>query len=145
MEWGALCMIPGQNVLYHLICWSGVQVFGPPYMKSQFSGAIYLFLNFKRIIFMHCRTTWSCRYRALPSNSGLDSIGKDSWSTRRVDCCRQLHTVGFGMARAWGPLASLCAECPKAKGIWEITRICHLSNWLRSKDESSYINQMEKN
>ena len=69
-----------------------------------------------------CRTTQSCRHKALLSSSGPDSIKKDSRSARRADCSRQpqarLHTVGFGLARARRPIGSLCAEWPKAILLW---------------------------
>ena len=54
-----------------------------------------------------CRTTQSCRHKALLSSSGPDSIKKDSQSPRRVDRSRQrqarLHTVGFGLAEGRRP------------------------------------------
>ena len=54
-----------------------------------------------KYLLQHCfRTTWRCWHKALLSNSGPDSIEKDSWSTCRADCSSQrqarLHTVGFG-------------------------------------------------
>ena len=76
-----------------------------------------------------CRTTRSCRHKALLSSSGPDSIEKDSQSARRADCSRQrqarLHTVGFGLARAGGPIASLLAEWPKASLLCgtQVTRV----------------------
>ena len=37
----------------------------------------------------------------------------------------RLHTVGFGLARAGGPIASLCAEWPKASILCcsQVTRV----------------------
>ena len=76
--------------------------------------------NYKMIYVLQqrCRTTRSCRHKALLSSSGPDSIKKYSWSAHRADRSRQrqarLHTVGFGLARAGGLIASLCAEWPKA-------------------------------
>ena len=55
----------------------------------------------------HCRTTQSCRHKALISSSGLDFIKKDSWSPRRANPRGQqqarLHTVGFGLAKGRRP------------------------------------------
>ena len=59
----------------------------------------------------------------------LDSIKKDSRSARRVDRSRQrqarLHTVGFGLARAGGPIVSLRVEWPKASLLCgtQVTRV----------------------
>ena len=54
-----------------------------------------------------CKTTQSCRHKALLSSSGPDSIKKDSRSAHRADHCRQrqarLHTVGFGLAEGRRP------------------------------------------
>ena len=57
--------------------------------------------------------------KALLSSSGPDSIEKDSRSARR------LHTVGFGLARAGGPIASLRAEWQKASLLCgtQVTRV----------------------
>ena len=76
------------------------------------------FFKVKYLLQHFCRTTLGCRHKALLSNSGPDSIKKDSRSAHRADRSRQrqagLHTVGFSSARAGGPIASLCAEWPKA-------------------------------
>ena len=69
-----------------------------------------------------CTTTQSCWHKALLSNSDSDNIEKDSWSAHRAfrSCQWQarLHIVGFGLARAGGPITSLCAEWPKASLLW---------------------------
>ena len=83
----------------------------------------------KYLLQQRCRTTRSCRHKALLSSSRPDSIEKDSKSARRADCSRQrqarLHTVGFGLARAGGPIASLRAEWPKASLLCgtQVTRV----------------------
>ena len=68
-----------------------------------------------------CRTTRGCRHKALLSNSGPDSIKKDRSCQRQV----RLHTVGFGLTRAGGPIASLRAEWPKASLLCgtKVTRV----------------------
>ena len=76
-----------------------------------------------------CRTTQGCRHKVLLSSSVPDSIKKDSRSASRADCSRQrqakLHTVGFGLARAGGPIASLRGEWLKASLLCgtQVTRV----------------------
>ena len=68
----------------------------------------FFFYMMKYLLQQHCRTTQSCRQKALLSISGLDSFEKDSWSSRIADCSRQpqarLHIVGLGLAAqpTWG-------------------------------------------
>ena len=83
----------------------------------------------KYLLQQHCRTTRSCRHKASLSSSRPDSIGKDSRLARRANRSRQrqarLHTVGFGLARAGGLIASLRAEWPKASLLCgtQVTRV----------------------
>ena len=75
------------------------------------------------------RTTRSCIIVPYHQGCGPDSIEKDSQLARRADCSRQqqarLHTVGFGLARAGGPIASLRAEWLKASLLcgYQVTRV----------------------
>ena len=87
--------------------------------------------NHKMTFLSHqcCRTSRSCRHKALQSSSRPDSIKKDSWSACRADRSRQrqakLHTVWFGFAEGRRPDGQpTWGVCPRASslcGTW-VTR-----------------------
>ena len=45
---------------------------------------MFFVYQMKYLLQQRCRTTQSCRHKALLSSSGLDSIEKDSWSARQM-------------------------------------------------------------
>ena len=96
----------------------------------------FFFYKMKYLLQQRCRTTRSCRHKALLSSSGPDSIEKYSWSTR---------TVGLWWHMAGGPNGQpTWWVWPKARLLCGIQVTKNKDRWWSRRDlhqQGSYCNK----